>query len=255
VLVAGPAGCVSFPSVRPNRPGACFTLRSARWPNLPCHTSSAPFRIASFTWSARASAIWSRGRARCGWLLLTATAAGHLTQLSHVGVHLLLRDECSGDQAFLSRFRADARHAAALSHPRIARVLDYGENTSAHGAGSAAFLVMELVEGEPLSALLTRQGRLGVEQSLDVVGQAAVAVGAAHEAGLIHRDLKPDNLLVRPDGVVKVTDFGVAQPLGQDPCEQDDAITGTAGYLAPRAGHRPAGDTGQRHLCAGRGGL
>src|SRR5215216_4419306 len=145
----------------------------------------------------------------------------------------LLRDEYRGDQAFLSRFRAEARHAAALSHPGIARVLDYGENTSAQGAGSAAFLVMELVEGEPLSALLARQGRLGVEQSLEVVGQATVAVGAAHEVGLIHRDIKPDNLLVRPDGVVKVTDFGVAQPLGQNPCEQDDPITGTAGYLAP----------------------
>jgi serine/threonine-protein kinase len=145
----------------------------------------------------------------------------------------LLRDEYAGDRVFVSRFRAEARHAAVVSHPGVARVLDYGEDTTADDAVSTAFLVMELVEGEPLSALLARQGRLGVERSLDIVGQAALAVGAAHEARLVHRDIKPANLLIRPDGVVKVTDFGVAQALGQDPYEQDDAITGTAGYLAP----------------------
>src|SRR5215216_5966676 len=145
----------------------------------------------------------------------------------------LLRDEYAGDRVFVSRFRAEARHAAVVSHPGVARVLDYGEDITADDAVSTAFLVMELVEGEPLSALLARQGRLGVERSLDIVGQAALAVGAAHEAGLVHRDIKPANLLIRPDGVVKVTDFGVAQALGQDPYEQDDAITGTAGYLAP----------------------
>jgi serine/threonine protein kinase len=145
----------------------------------------------------------------------------------------LVRDEYASDRVFVSRFRAEARHAAAVSHPGIARVLDYGEDTTADGARSTAFLVMELVDGEPLSALLARQGRLGVVRSLDIVGQAAIALGAAHGAGLVHRDIKPANLLVRPDGVVKVTDFGVAQALGQDLCEQDDVITGTAGYLAP----------------------
>jgi eukaryotic-like serine/threonine-protein kinase len=145
----------------------------------------------------------------------------------------LIHDEYASDRVFVSRFRAEARHAAAVSHPGIARVLDYGEDTTADGAGSTAFLVMELVDGEPLSALLAQQGRLGVVRSLDIVGQAAIALGAAHGAGLVHRDIKPANLLVRPDGVVKVTDLGVAQALGQDPCEPDDAITGTAGYLAP----------------------
>src|SRR5215211_6818606 len=132
----------------------------------------------------------------------------------------LVHDEYASDRVFVSRFRAEARHAAAVSHPGIARVLDYGEDTTADGARSTAFLVMELVDGEPLSALLAQQGRLGVVRSLDIVGQAAIALGAAHGAGLVHRDIKPANLLVRPDGVVKVTDFGVAQALGQDPCEQ-----------------------------------
>jgi serine/threonine protein kinase len=114
----------------------------------------------------------------------------------------LVRDEYASDRVFVSRFRAEARHAAAVSHPGIARVLDYGEDTTADGARSTAFLVMELVDGEPLSALLARQGRLGVVRSLDIVGQAAIALGAAHGAGLVHRDIKPANLLVRPDGVV-----------------------------------------------------
>jgi eukaryotic-like serine/threonine-protein kinase len=77
---------------------------------------------------------------------------------------------------------------------------------------------MELVDGQPLSVLLAWEGRLALGRSLEVVGQAAVALGAAHRAGLVHRDVKPANLLVRPDGVGKVTDFGIAQPLGsQEP--------------------------------------
>jgi serine/threonine-protein kinase len=92
---------------------------------------------------------------------------------------------------------------------------------------------MELVEGEPLSSLLAREGRLGLDRSLEVVGQAAVAVGAAHQAGLVHRDIKPANLLVGPEGMVKVTDFGVARALGQGQGDQRELLVGTAGYLSP----------------------
>jgi eukaryotic-like serine/threonine-protein kinase len=145
----------------------------------------------------------------------------------------LLRDEYAQDRGFISRFRAEAHHAAAVSHPGIASVFDYGEAPTAAGAEPTAFLVMELVDGEPLSALLAREGRLGLARSLDIVGQAAVAVGAAHRAGLVHRDIKPANLLVRPDGLVKVTDFGVAQALGSQAGDQHDGLLGTAGYLSP----------------------
>jgi serine/threonine-protein kinase len=124
-----------------------------------------------------------------------------------------------------------------VSHPGIASVFDSGEANRADRAEPTAFLVMELVEGEPLSALLAREGRLGLARSLDVVGQAAVALGAAHRAGLVHRDVKPANLLVRPDGLVKVTDFGVAQALGSQAGDQHDELLGTAGYLSPS---RPA---------------
>ena len=144
----------------------------------------------------------------------------------------LLRDECLQDRASRSRLRAEARHAAAVSHPGIASVFDYGEAAAADGAEPIAFLVMELVDGEPLSALLAREGRLGLVRSLDLVGQAAVALGAAHQAGLVHRDVNPDNLLVCRDGLVKVTDFGIAQPSGQAGVN-GDGLLGTVGYLAP----------------------
>jgi eukaryotic-like serine/threonine-protein kinase len=92
---------------------------------------------------------------------------------------------------------------------------------------------MELVDGEPLSSLLAQKGRLGLDRSLEIVGQAAVAVGAAHRVGLVHRDIKPADLLVCPDGTVKVTDFGVALVLGQGQRDQRELMLGTAGYLSP----------------------
>ncbi|HEU4396254.1 MAG TPA: protein kinase [Actinomycetota bacterium] len=145
----------------------------------------------------------------------------------------LLHDEYARDRWFVGRFRTEAHHAAAVSHPGIASVYDYGQAATCDGAPPVPFLVMELVDGEPLSALLAREGCLGLAWTLDIVGQAAVAVGAAHRAGLVHRDIKPANLMVRPDGVVKITDFGVAQALGSQACDEHEGLLGTAGYLAP----------------------
>jgi serine/threonine-protein kinase len=139
----------------------------------------------------------------------------------------LLKPEYVADPHFLDRFRNEAKHTAALSHPGIANVFDYGE------AGDSAFLVMELVDGEPLSALLARQHRLAPAQALDIVGQAALALHAAHTGGVIHRDVKPGNLLVRPDGVVKVTDFGIARAIDAAPVTQTGLVVGTAAYLSP----------------------
>jgi serine/threonine-protein kinase len=141
-----------------------------------------------------------------------------------------LKPEYVGDAEFSARFRAEARHAAGLSHPGIASVYDYGEQTSPE---PAAWLVMELVEGEPLSALLRRAGALPVDQALDIVGQAALALEAAHEAGVVHRDVKPGNRLVRPDGVVKVTDFGIARATDAVPLTRTGTVIGTAYYLSP----------------------
>src|SRR4029450_9276858 len=144
----------------------------------------------------------------------------------------LLRDEYAQDPSFVRRLRAEARYAAAVTHPGGASIFDYGEVTT-YGAQPTAFLVMELIDGEPLSALLAREGRLELDRGPDIAGQPALAVGAAHRVGLVHRDIKPANLLVCPDGTVKVTDFGVAQALGQGQGDHDELMCGTAGYLSP----------------------
>ncbi|HEX8001489.1 MAG TPA: protein kinase [Mycobacteriales bacterium] len=139
----------------------------------------------------------------------------------------LLKREYADDEGFVERFRAEARHTAGLAHPCIAGVYDYGE-----GAGTS-YLVMELVPGEPLSALLAREGRLTPERTLDVVVAAARGLDAAHQAGVIHRDVKPGNILVCPDGAVKLTDFGIARAVDAVPVTQTGMVMGTAHYLSP----------------------
>ncbi|MFY9929366.1 MAG: serine/threonine-protein kinase [Streptosporangiaceae bacterium] len=138
----------------------------------------------------------------------------------------------AGDEAFLARFRAEARYAASLSHPGIARVYDYGESSEFGGA----YLVMELVEGDPLSAILANAGRLSPDVTLDIVSQSARALEAAHEAGIVHRDIKPGNLLVTADGTTKITDFGIATAVAAAQAShltETGMVMGTAMYVSP----------------------
>ena len=138
----------------------------------------------------------------------------------------------AGDEAFLARFRAEARYAASLSHPGIARVYDYGESAEFGGA----YLVMELVNGEPLSAILARAGRLSPDATLDIVSQAARALDAAHQAGIVHRDIKPGNLLVAAGGTTKITDFGIATAVAAAQAAhltETGMVMGTAMYVSP----------------------
>ena len=138
----------------------------------------------------------------------------------------------AGDESFLARFRAEARYAASLSHPGIARVYDYGESAEFGGA----YLIMELVKGEPLSAILARAGRLSPDATLDIVGQAARALDAAHQAGIVHRDIKPGNLLVAAGGTTKITDFGIATAVRAAQAShltETGMVMGTAMYVSP----------------------
>jgi eukaryotic-like serine/threonine-protein kinase len=145
----------------------------------------------------------------------------------------VLKTEYTNDPSFLARFRNEARHTAALSHPNIASVYDYGETTDDSGVQTLAFLVMEYVEGQPLVTILHEEGRLPVDWTLHVLGQAADGLSAAHRAGVVHRDIKPGNLIVRPDGVVKLTDFGIAQARDAAPLTRTGMVVGTAQYLSP----------------------
>lgn len=146
----------------------------------------------------------------------------------------VLKSDLSGDPTFLDRFRAEARHTAALAHPGIASVFDYGEaTTDGSEQTNTAYLVMELIDGEPMSALLARDGRLSPDQALDILAQTAQALGAAHAAGVIHRDVKPGNILIRPDGTVKITDFGIARAVNAAPVTATGMVMGTSYYLSP----------------------
>ena len=145
----------------------------------------------------------------------------------------VLKSEYTGDPSFLARFRNEARHTAALSHPNIASVYDYGETVDDSGTKKLAFLVMEFVEGQPLVQILHDEGRLPVDWTLHVLEQSADGLSAAHRAGVVHRDIKPGNLMVRPDGVVKLTDFGIAQARDATPLTRTGMVVGTAQYLSP----------------------
>ncbi len=145
----------------------------------------------------------------------------------------ILKDEYLGDPGFLERFRAEARHAALVNHEGIASVYDYGEEEG------SAYLVMEMVPGQPLSALIESTEALSTDQVLDIVAQTAAALAAAHKVGLVHRDVKPGNLLITPDGRVKITDFGIARIADQVPLTATGQVMGTVQYLSPEqaSGH------------------
>ena len=145
----------------------------------------------------------------------------------------ILKDEYLGDPGFLERFRAEARHAALVNHEGIANVFDYGEEDG------SAFLVMELVPGEALSTILERERVLSTDKVLDIIAQTSSALQAAHAAGLVHRDIKPGNLLITPDGRVKITDFGIARIADQVPLTATGQVMGTVQYLSPEqaSGH------------------
>jgi serine/threonine-protein kinase len=128
---------------------------------------------------------------------------------------------------FVRRFVAEARAMASVRHPGVVAIHDF------HGDESGAYLVMEYVDGEPLSQLLARVGRLDPATAMDLVRQTAQALQAVHDRGIVHRDVKPANILVRPDGAVALTDFGIALADDNPNLTLSGAIIGTPSYLAP----------------------
>ncbi|MDO9456877.1 serine/threonine protein kinase [Nocardioides sp.] len=154
----------------------------------------------------------------------------------------LLKTEYADDPVFRSRFETEARHAAALHHPGVAAVYDVGEREATDGSGHPRpFLVMELVEGQPLSSLISAGRDLDPVAVRDLLAQVGDALGAAHRAGIVHRDVKPANLIVTPAGKIKVTDFGIARAADGVGITRTGAVMGTPQYLSPeQAEGRPA---------------
>jgi serine/threonine-protein kinase len=139
----------------------------------------------------------------------------------------VLQPRHGGDPDFQLRFRHEARAMAALRHPAIADVYDYGES------GDDRYIVMAHIEGQPLDQRIAEAGRLDTATTVSIVAQAARALDAAHAAGIIHRDVKPANLIVRPDSTVVLVDFGVARSADSTALTGVNEVVGTALYIAP----------------------
>src|SRR4029079_3392814 len=144
-----------------------------------------------------------------------------------VAVKVLL-PALSDEPGFGERFRGEARTMAAINHPGVVDIYDYGSDAKA-----GAYLVMEYVEGDALSRTLNRVGRLTPGRTMALVAQAADALHAAHVMGVVHRDGKPGNLLVRPNGTLVLTDFGIARAAGAAQLTAAGSVLGTASYISP----------------------
>ncbi len=148
----------------------------------------------------------------------------------------ILRDNLTGDPEFLARFQHEARSAANLAHPNIVTVHDFGRD------GGRYYIVMEHIEGKDLKSYIKENGPLTIDQAIDLAIQICAGVGYAHRAGLVHCDIKPQNMLVTSDGRIKITDFGIARALATiQPGETTDVVWGSPQYYSPEqaAGEHP----------------
>jgi serine/threonine protein kinase len=153
----------------------------------------------------------------------------------------LMHREIAADSDQLERFRREARAVAQLNHPHIVTVIDAGEEPSAH-SGSAPhdepqvgtpYIVLEYVEGETLKQLIRREGALRITEALAYAVEIARALGAAHERLIVHRDVKPQNVLISSEGSAKITDFGIARTLTEQGLTMDGRVLGTTDYVSP----------------------
>jgi len=144
----------------------------------------------------------------------------------HVALKIL-HEQYSNDEDFVERFKREARSVAQLQHPNIVTVIDRGEEDGRQ------FIVFEYIEGENLKEHVVRKGRLDVREALEIADEVARGLAFAHGQGLIHRDVKPQNVLLNGDGRAKVTDFGIARTLDVDGMTQTGTILGTSNYIAP----------------------
>lgn len=139
----------------------------------------------------------------------------------------ILADRHSDDPHFVERFQREARAAARLNHPNLVQIYDQAQ------VDGTSYIVMEYVEGETLKDLIRREAPLDPRQAIGIAMQVLAALRVAHQAGIVHRDIKPQNILVQPDGRVKVADFGIARAEGGSDMTEAGSIVGTAQYLAP----------------------
>ncbi|HEU4331245.1 MAG TPA: protein kinase, partial [Lapillicoccus sp.] len=158
----------------------------------------------------------------------------------------VMHDNLARDSTFVTRFRREARSAARLSHPNVVAVYDQGEDQG------QMFLAMEYVPGRTLRDVLTDEGPLTPRAALDLFDPILQAIAAAHDAGLIHRDVKPENVILRDDGLVKVADFGLARAVtAATTTNASGTLLGTVAYLSPEQVERGIADARSDVYAAG----
>ena len=132
----------------------------------------------------------------------------------------ILRGDLADDEKFVRRFQREAISASSLSHPNIVEMYDVGEDDGQY------YIVMEYVEGKTLKSLIKRRGALTLPEVIDIMLQLTSAVACAHDSYIIHRDIKPQNVLIKEDGTVKITDFGIAMALNSNELTQTNSVMG-----------------------------
>jgi hypothetical protein len=158
---------------------------------------------------------------------MSAVWKAHDRMLDRTVAIKILHDQFATDEEYVERFRREARSVAQLSHPNIVTVIDRGEEDGRQ------YIVFECVEGENLKQLIERTGRLPVRDALEMAVQMGRALGFAHSRGLVHRDVKPQNVLLNEDGQAKMTDFGIARSVDVQGVTITGTVLGTSEYIAP----------------------
>lgn len=139
----------------------------------------------------------------------------------------ILRGDLADDEKFVRRFQREAISASSLSHPNIVEMYDVGEDDGKY------YIVMEYVEGKTLKSLIKKRGGLTLPEVIDIMTQLTSAIACAHDSNIIHRDIKPQNVLIKEDGIVKITDFGIAMALNSNELTQTNSVMGSVHYLPP----------------------
>jgi serine/threonine-protein kinase len=139
----------------------------------------------------------------------------------------VLRGDLADDEKFVRRFRREAQNASLLSHPNIVQIYDVGEDDGNF------YIVMEYIKGQTLKQLIKKRGRLSVPETVDIVSQLTDGLAHAHDSYIIHRDIKPQNIMILEDGMVKITDFGIAMAINASDLTQTNSVMGSVHYLPP----------------------
>ena len=151
----------------------------------------------------------------------------HDTLLNRNVAIKILRGDLANDEKFVRRFQREALSASSLSHPNIVQMYDVGEDNGNY------YIVMEYVEGKTLKQLLKKRGSLTLSESIDIMLQLTDGMAHAHDSYIIHRDLKPQNIMIQDDGMIKITDFGIAMALNSTQLTQTNSVMGSVHYLPP----------------------